>query len=146
VSGAARTAARVLGLLLAALALAGCPSSPSSMRVPLGREFTLAPGQSVVVGEAGLRVTLGGVAGDSRCPSDVQCVWEGDATVTLEVASGSTPAASYELHTSGRFAREAMHLAYRVTLVRLDPVPRGAAPVAPSDYRATLAVVPLASR
>ena len=65
---------------------------PSAAPVPLGREFTLEVGQSALVDDSGLRVTLLGVADDSRCPTDVQCVWEGDARVAVAVAS--TEAAS----------------------------------------------------
>jgi hypothetical protein len=122
------------------LASAACLASPSDVRVPLGREFTLAVGQSVLVGTTGLRVSVAGVASDSRCPTSVQCVWEGDATVTVAVIDAATGPGSYALHTSDRFPREAMHQSYKVTLVRLAPVPSSATPLAPSDYRVTLLV------
>lgn len=134
-------------LVIAALALAaacgGRPSAPSAstLRVPLGREFTLSVGQSALVDDTGLRLSLRGVGADSRCPMDVQCVWEGDAAVSVEVAGSSASRAQYELHTSGRFPREVAHGAYRVSLVRLDPVPRSGGVLMPSDYRATLLVV-----
>ena len=97
-------------------------------------------GQSVLVGDTGLRLAVRAVANDSRCPTDVQCVWEGDATVSVQVTSTSAGGASYELHTSGRFARELTHEAYRVTLVRLDPSRRSTAALSASDYRATFVV------
>lgn len=97
-------------------------------------------GQSVVVGDTGLRLAVRAVANDSRCPTDVQCIWEGDATVSIEVTSTPAGGASYELHTSGRFTREVSHQAYRVTLVRLEPPPHGGATLSASDYRATLLV------
>jgi hypothetical protein len=122
-------------------ACGGGVSAPSAERVPLGREFTLAVGQSAVVGDTGLRLSLEGVSQDSRCPSDVQCVWEGDATVALAVAAAPGPRAEYELHTSGRYAREVEHGPYTVTLVRLAPVPKSGAVLEPSAYRATLLVV-----
>ena len=115
-------------------------SSPSGMGVPLGQEFTLAVGQVASVEGASLRLALRAVRNDSRCPVDVQCVWEGDATVFLDVA-GSSATAAYELHTSGRFPRQASHGPYRITLVRLDPVPHAGSPPAAGDYRATLVVV-----
>jgi hypothetical protein len=126
------------------LATPGCGNrigAPSAERVPLGREFTLAVGQSAVVDDTGLRVSLKGVAQDSRCPADVQCVWEGDATVSIDVASAPSPRAEYELHTSGRFEREVAHGAYRISLVRLDPARRSTDLPSPNDYRATLLVV-----
>jgi hypothetical protein len=122
-------------------ACSGRLSPPSATRVPLGREFTLGVGQSVMVDDTGLRLSLKGVQNDSRCPVDVQCVWEGDAAVSVDVAGSSAPTTTYDLHTSGRFPREAVHGRYRIALVRLDPLPRSSGALTPADYRATFQVV-----
>jgi hypothetical protein len=142
VSGVRPVAGRLRSPLVLAIGLASaaCLSSPSDVRVPLGRDFTLAVGQSVLVGTTGLRISVAGVASDSRCPTSVQCVWEGDATVAVAVTDASTGPASYALHTSDRFPREAMHQSYKVSLVRLDPVPSSPTHLALSDYRVTLVV------
>ncbi len=50
------------------------PTAPTAT-VPLGADVTLAPGDSVVIGQASLTMTFVGVTGDSRCPTNVQCVW-----------------------------------------------------------------------
>jgi len=129
-------------VLATCLAMAACGNkvnTPSDDKVPLGREFTLAVGQSAVVDDA-VRLTLKGVSEDSRCPVDVTCVWEGDAKVSVEVLT-PTPRAEHELHTSAREDREAKHGAYRITLVKLEPAPRSTAPTSAADYRATLLVV-----
>jgi hypothetical protein len=129
-------------VLATCVAMAACGNkvnTPSDDNVPLGREFTLAVGQSAVVDDD-VRLTLKGVSEDSRCPIDVTCVWEGDAKVSVEVIT-PTPRAEHELHTSARFDREAKHGAYRITLVKLEPAPRSTAPPSAADYRATLLVV-----
>jgi hypothetical protein len=129
-------------MIAACLAMAACGNkvnTPSDDKVPLGREFTLAVGQSAVVDDD-VRLTLKGVSEDSRCPVDVTCVWEGDAKVSVEVIT-PTPRAEHELHTSAREGREAKHGAYRLTLVKLEPAPRSTAPPSTADYRATLLVV-----
>jgi hypothetical protein len=141
VTGRSWGVALALAAILAATACKDDVTTPSSAGVPLGHEFTLAVSQSATVEGAGLRVTLRAVRNDSRCPVDVQCVWEGDATVAVELSGASAPAAPYDLHTSGRFPREATHAGYQITLVRLDPAPRGGTAPASSDYRATLVVV-----
>jgi hypothetical protein len=128
--------------LMMAACLAACgegPTSSSTMTVPLGREFTLRVGETAVVDDTSLRISVDKVAQDSRCPLDVQCVWEGDAAVSVLIAGPAAPL-PYELHTSGRYAQEVTHGAYQVTLVRLDPTPRSSVPLAPGDYRATLRV------
>ena len=129
-------------MMAACLAMAACGNkvaTPSGEKVPLGREFTLAPGQSVVVDED-LRLTLKSVTDDSRCPVDVTCVWEGDAKVSVDVIT-PTPRAEHELHTTGRESHEAKHGAYRITLVKLEPAPRSTTTISASDYRATFVVV-----
>ena len=126
-----------------AACLAACggdgPTAGSRLTVPLGREFTLQVGQTAVVADTGLRISLAKVAEDSRCPVDVQCVWEGDAAVSVAVVDAAA-ARDYELHTSGRFPREVTHGGYRLTLVGLEPAPRSSVPLSPSDYRATFRV------
>ena len=131
----------VIAVCMATSACGDGVGSPSGAPVPLGREFTLAVGESALVGDTGLRLSLKGVAEDSRCPVDVQCVWEGDATVSIDVARAPSPRAEYELHTSGRFESEIRHGAYRISLVRLEPAPRSGEVPSPRDYRATLLVV-----
>lgn len=129
-------------VMAACLAMAACGNkvgTPSGEKVPLGQEFTLAVGQSAVV-EENVRLTLKSVTDDSRCPVDVTCVWEGDAKVSVDVLT-PTPREEHELHTSGRFDREAKHGAYQIKLVRLEPAPRSTAPPSSSDYRATFVVV-----
>jgi hypothetical protein len=129
-------------MIAAGLAMAACGNkvgTPSGEKVPLGREFTLAVGQSVVV-EDDVRLTLKSVSDDSRCPVDVTCVWEGDAKVAVDVLT-PTPRAEHELHTSGRDSHEAQHGAYRITLVKLEPAPRSTTTISASDYRATFVVV-----
>ena len=97
-------------------------------------------GQSAVVDDD-VRLTLKGVADDSRCPVDVTCVWEGDAKVSVEVITPS-PRAEHELHTSARERPrgEARGLSHHASSSSNPP---RAAPlrISPSDYRATLLVV-----
>jgi hypothetical protein len=129
-------------VMAACLAMAACGNkvgTPAGDTIPLGREFTLAVGESALVDDD-VRITLNSVTDDSRCPVDVTCVWEGDAKVSVEVITPS-PRAEHELHTSSRFDREAKHGAYRITLVKLEPAPRSTAPPSSRDYRATLLVV-----
>ncbi|WP_019634187.1 hypothetical protein [Actinomadura atramentaria] len=121
---------------LAALAPA-CGATPARGDgvVRAGTEFTLAPGESVRVRGAPLTLTFVRVAGDSRCPREVQCVWQGDATVVLRGAEGNR-ATDHELHTAAGPAEAAVG-GHRVRLTALAPgrTTRG---VAPGDYRARL--------
>ncbi|MDH3457612.1 MAG: hypothetical protein OER90_12310, partial [Gemmatimonadota bacterium] len=69
--------ALALGLLLAA----ACTSATAPT---VGEEFQLAVGERVSIPEENLWLRFLGIASDSRCPSDVVCVWEGDGAVLIE--------------------------------------------------------------
>jgi hypothetical protein len=126
-------------VLLAACASGG--TGPATPTPAVNEEFTLAPGQTAGVEGTSLSVTFERVTDDSRCPIDVTCIWEGDATVVLKVKNG-TEEETREVHTQGgeprsRKTRAGEHV---ITLVRLEPVPREGVPVEQSAYRATLLV------
>ena len=132
----------LVALLAAALGFTAClsssnaPSAPSG--VPMGREFTLAPGQSATVG--GLTVVFAGVGSDSRCPADVVCVWAGEALVNVSARVPGEAEATLSLRAGARAGEEAAYAGYTIRLVSLAPYPRASKPIAPGDYRATLTV------
>ena len=136
-------ASRALLAVIAVASLAACRSAseadaPSAPGTPVAREVQLAPGESARVDA--LTVRFDGVSADSRCPVDVTCVWEGDAVVVIDASAPARDREALELHTAGRFPREAVYGRYRVRLVSLAPQPREGQPVPASQYRATLLV------
>jgi hypothetical protein len=131
-------------LLIALLPLvSGCADSPTTptKNVVLDEEFELAPGESARIGATNLTVVFDSVSADSRCPVDVVCIWEGDATVAVSVRQSSGEKAVLELHTSAGSAREKPYGGYMVRLVGLQPQPRQGIPIPASDYRGRFEVV-----
>ena len=131
---------RLRSFVATSLLLVACGGAVSpSRQIPLEQEITLAPGERV--GTAELRVTFDRVGADSRCPSDVRCIWEGDASVVLGVEMQGAAGCALELHTAATLQREGRCGAHGVRLVRLVPEPVSAAPpIPPASYRATLIV------
>lgn len=129
---------RFLSMLLAGAALlAGCSSATE---VQPGEEFTLAPGERLAVAGGVAAVRFVAVPQDSRCPSDVVCVWAGDGVARLDlVAAGDS--ARTELHTNAQAGsvRAESH-GYVLELVSLAPYPRSGTQIPQADYRATLRV------
>jgi hypothetical protein len=129
--------------LLAAIVLAIVAStsplpSGSPAPIPLDRPFVVAHGGSAIV-EGDLWVHFLAVSEDSRCPSDVVCVWEGNARVGLELqASGAEPA-HLSLDTNPGFTTEATYASYTIGLLALKPYPQSERPM-DEPYRATLVV------
>jgi hypothetical protein len=80
-----------------------------------------------------------GVANDSRCAVDVQCVWAGDAEVHIPVTVARAAWTSLSLHT-GVEPRSVTFQSWRITLVDLKPAPRSTVRISSDSYIATLRV------
>lgn len=137
-----------LAVLVAVLALSACTNAGvlgpepavstdaiSGQSVP--SEITLRVGESARPTTA--TVTFVGVSDDSRCPTGVSCVWEGDAVVTLRVTRDAADE-TVALHANPRFAQEATVAGLRLRLVRLEPYPEADRPIAADDYRVVLTI------
>lgn len=128
-------------VLIPLLALAACSYSTVEAEPALEEPFTLEPGEVVGVADTGVRVRLVGVPEDSRCPTDVVCVWEGDARVVVEVETAGDPARSYALHTSGAAAGGSRTVevgGYVLGLVDVTPEPHSERRIDADEYRVTL--------
>src|SRR5687768_17789148 len=77
----------------AVLATTGCTtpsggitaSGPAASDViAVDRDFDLKPGRTARVDGTAITVSFVGVPEDSRCPTDVQCVWAGNGAVRSE--------------------------------------------------------------
>jgi len=132
-------APRPLTILLltaaAGFALLACADGPTaSADVALGAEFALAPGESALAGDDGLRVAFESVTEDSRCPMDAICIQAG--RVVVAVSAGRGHARPFSLSPG----EAALADGYRLRLVRVDPYPSAAEPIPASAYRATFVV------
>ena len=121
-------------VLLSAMCLIGCAGSTIAPRVPVDRQITLAPGQSVTVGDS-IAIRFVGVHGDSRCPADAMCIQGGDAVVRVQVTH-DREAHDVDLHTGNM--QPATTGDVTVTLVQLTPYPFSSRTIRPDEYRATL--------
>jgi hypothetical protein len=118
------------------LALLACESTETRGDVALGTEFSLAPGQSALAGDDGLRVTFAAVVEDSRCPTDAICVWAGQVVVEVRAGRDGSEGEARRLKPEEFVDVDG----YRLTLVRVEPHPSSAEPTPPSRYRATFLV------
>jgi hypothetical protein len=122
-------------LMMCGVALAACSGSTSgSIEATLGAPLQLAPGQTAVLSD-GLEVQFAGIAADSRCPSDVTCVWAGEVVARLAVRD--------ERKTSQHEVREMQSApigGYSVSVLQVLPARATSQPIAASDYRVTLKI------
>jgi len=87
-------------------------------------------------------LTFLGVTEDSRCPSDVLCVWEGQATVRVNVVIDGEDQGDISLTArEGHDDLDSQEVGgYLISLVRLDPYPVSTEPIPPEDYKAEVKV------
>ena len=136
-------------LLTAVLSIAACnspardvltlPSAPNST-VPLGTDFTLAPGESAAIDGQSMQLTFVKLTGDSRCPTNalIQCVWAGSAVIAVRTTSS---AATRDLPLETLVARDTATVdGFLVRLVSVTPAPLTTDPVPPASYRATMRI------
>jgi hypothetical protein len=139
-----------LSSLIALFALAGaalaCSPSTSAPLVPpdvsnvaLDQDFELAPGQSATFAGVDFAVRFDSVSADSRCPSDVVCVWAGDAAVHLTLTRDGGGSRSAVLHTTldPKNITEGNAV---LAIVGLNPATRSTVRIRPHEYRVKLIV------
>jgi hypothetical protein len=128
-----------LALLVAACGLSTDPALEAGSQE--SRQIAVSIGQDVVVPGTALRVGFLGLESDSRCPTGVVCVWQGDAAAKIGLTAGSGPTHPQVLHT----ALEPGSVDFggvRVTLLDVAPWPVDGQPTDPDDYVVTLRVEP----
>ncbi|MCR4274848.1 MAG: hypothetical protein NUW02_02245 [Candidatus Campbellbacteria bacterium] len=88
---------------------------------------------------AGLSLTLNKVVSDSRCPTDVQCIWAGAVTVDVTLQSGTekTTVTMVENEQPVTFA------GYRVSLLSVTPTPKSTISINPQEYVVTFYIAPI---
>ena len=134
-----------------AVLLSACanPSHPgeggnvtTGIQVSAGSAFDMSVGQEAQVQGTPLTIRFLGISEDSRCPSDVQCVWAGDAVARLVITAQGTVGTEASLHTTLE-PKSAAFAGYTVRLTAVKPVPRSGTTIPPTGYVVTLEVRPL---
>jgi hypothetical protein len=131
-----------VSLALTACASSGTPTAPIVYsQAQAADSVRIQVGQTIAVG--GIRVHFNAVESDSRCPSDVVCVWAGDAIADFVVEQNCdcrSPAYDLKLHTTLQ-PRSAVAYGSRVELLSVLPYPNSGSPIKPKDYSAWLRIV-----
>ena len=88
-------------LIPLAASLACAPVRGDVPTIPVNTDFDVAVGGMARIQDSPLLVRFDTVTEDSRCPADVECVWEGNATARATIDSAGTAAVA-EFRTSRR--------------------------------------------
>jgi hypothetical protein len=124
------------------LLAAACTQSPGgpSVQQTGPDEFAIPYGQALVLPGTVFEVRFQALLGDSRCPKDVVCVWEGEGRVELGLTMGDGPTTPVELNTRGPVT--VTYAGYVVTMLALDPYPVSTESHPAEDYVVRLRIVP----
>lgn len=119
------------------VSLAGC--APAVIKeAQLDQPFTLFVRQKATIED--LQIRFISVPEDSRCPSDVTCIWAGNAKIVLGVSlRESTTETAITLNTNTE-PTEALYAGYRIRFVSLKPIPVSGRTINPAEYHVTLIV------
>jgi hypothetical protein len=134
-------------VVLLGLALTSCQvDEPARADVPefsLNEAFTLSGGQDGLIPSERLRIRFADVMEDSRCPTQVECFWTGQARIAVSVQPHGSGSTTVEFNTNpapGQRVKVATAGQYSIELQSLDPYPQTPDPISLEDYRATLVV------
>ena len=131
------------------LSTAGCttPAQPGSaggvtpsIQPEANRQFDLAVGQEARIQGTQVSVRFNSVGEDSRCPSDVQCVWAGNAVVRLSFSSSEGASTEASLNTT-LDPKTIAYGGYIFRLLDLKPAPKSGTRIPAAEYVATLEAV-----
>ena len=134
-----RDLTRALISACAFAAAAGCATMEPTIPAEPGVAFELPVAKTATLNGSGARITFTQVKEDSRCPTDVTCVWAGDARIELTISrNGSSDDTKFL--TISPANSEARSGDLQIRFVGLTPVPRQADGNAPRAYVAQLVV------
>jgi hypothetical protein len=127
-------------LLTALIAIAACAPEVDAKTFTLGDSFSLAVGQSASIDGEDLAIRFIDVIADSRCPSGVVCIWQGEVACLVEITysgTGQQKVLNYPGLTQE--PSEAQFGSYQFTF-SVDPYPEAGKEIQKSEYRLNLLV------
>jgi hypothetical protein len=140
---------RYIALVALTLTVAACASSNTPTEPVVYSQAEAADSVSIRVGQTalvgGLKIRFHAVESDSRCPSDVVCVWAGDAIANFVVEQNcECRSVAYDmlLHSTLQ-PKSGVAYGYRVELLHLAPYPVSTSSIKPDAYTAWLRIVPV---
>jgi hypothetical protein len=88
----------------------------------------------------GMEVQFDSLLSEGRCPLGVECFWEGNAEVRLQLEFDQANGYTFTLNTHGSYRTDTVIQGIRIQLVDLIPYPVYEVEVNPEDY-AILAMI-----
>lgn len=101
--------------------------------------FTIQVGKTVEIKSERLTITLTDIS-DSRCPTDVTCVWEGEIALNLIVKKGGDKSKESSLEIKTSQSSKVLFENYSIELSDVEPYPVSTMEIKKEDYVVNLVV------
>ena len=124
---------------IALIPMAGCSNKKITVTAGVGEVFTIGINQSAQITGEDMTIKFDEVIGDSRCPQNVTCVWQGVASSRITINYQGTDY-SIVLNMPGLTDKAEETFAHYTLTYNLNPYPREGEKISPKEYRLTLTV------
>lgn len=102
-------------------------------------QFQLKVNQTASLESDTVKVKFLNVISDSRCPTDVTCVWEGEAKIAVNIIKDGQDLGDFNL-TNRAGQNNQVFDGHRIQITKIDPSPISDKKIALSDYVVTLTI------
>jgi hypothetical protein len=132
-------------LIFCSSILGGCihPNNDSTIiSAELNAPFQLQIDQMAIIKSENIKIIFVNVTEDSRCPSDVECVWEGQVTIVINILKNKQVQGEFNLTSRAGINELAIKEfdEYVIELLVVDPYPISTKKIELEDYITTLNV------
>lgn len=114
------------------------PAAFSLEAIPLDFPIGLKMGETASINSE-LKMTLLTIE-DSRCPSDVTCVWQGTVSAKIQLENGEQDLGIYTIPMETMAGNEQTFDGYHIRLTNVEPYPISTMPIEQTDYILTFFV------
>lgn len=124
---------------IALIPMAGCSNNQIAVTAGVGEVFTIRISQSAKITGEDMTIKFDEVIGDSRCPQNVTCVWQGVASIRITINYQGTDY-SLVLNMPGLTDKAEESFAHYTLTYNLNPYPDEGKQISPKEYRLTLTI------
>lgn len=103
------------------------------------RQVRMRVGTEKKVARTDLRIKFAKFIEDSRCPTDVDCVWAGNAKIQIKVTGKRGTSKTFEINTNLQ-PQAVTFDGYEIKLIELTPKPASNIRINPNGYTASFEV------
>lgn len=136
-----RTLPKFMRTLFLSLILTMIFGSVMTAEAQTTQQISLSAGKEKTVTRNKLKIKFVSVE-DSRCPKDVDCIWAGNAKVTIKVTNRKGESKTFDLNTNLE-TKAVKFEGYEIKLSGVAPYPKANTPNNQSGYTASFTVTKL---